>query len=72
MGHQTTPGAGPSAAVAGKLTAAQIETLKRWVAEGAPYKKHWSFEAPVKAVVPAATARAGSVTRSVHFKAPHR
>ena len=30
-----------------KLTPAQIETLKRWVAEGAPYQKHWSFEAPV-------------------------
>ncbi|MBX7210911.1 MAG: PSD1 and planctomycete cytochrome C domain-containing protein [Verrucomicrobiaceae bacterium] len=36
-----------------KLTSAQIETLKRWVAEGAPYKKHWSFEAPVKPAVPA-------------------
>ncbi len=35
-----------------KLSAAQIETLKRWVAEGAPYQKHWSFEAPVKPPVP--------------------
>lgn len=35
-----------------KLTSAQIETLKRWVAEGAPYKKHWSFEPPLKARVP--------------------
>jgi len=35
-----------------KLTSAQIETLKRWVAEGAPYKKHWAFEMPVKFPVP--------------------
>lgn len=35
-----------------KLTSAQIETLKRWVAEGAPYKKHWAFEPPVKVSVP--------------------
>lgn len=35
-----------------KLTAAQIETLKRWVNEGAGYKKHWAFEAPVKFSVP--------------------
>ena len=26
-----------------KLTAAQKETLKRWVAEGAKYEKHWAF-----------------------------
>jgi len=26
-----------------KLTAAQKETLKRWVAEGAAYEKHWAY-----------------------------
>lgn len=25
------------------LAAAQIETLDRWIAEGAPYEKHWAF-----------------------------
>jgi hypothetical protein len=35
------------------LTAAQKETLKRWLAEGAPYQKHWAYEAPVKAQTPA-------------------
>jgi hypothetical protein len=35
-----------------KLTAAQIDTLRRWIAQGAPYRKHWSFEPPVKPSVP--------------------
>jgi hypothetical protein len=35
-----------------KVTAAQIEILKRWIKEGAEYKKHWAFEAPVKPAVP--------------------
>ena len=30
----------------------KIELLRRWVAGGAPYAKHWAFEAPVKAAVP--------------------
>ena len=32
-----------------KLTTAQKETLKRWIAEGAKYEKHWSL-IPVQAV----------------------
>ncbi|MBB6051229.1 PSD1 and planctomycete cytochrome C domain-containing protein [Armatimonas rosea] len=36
-----------------QLTPTQKETLKRWVAEGAAYQKHWAFEAPVKAAIPA-------------------
>jgi hypothetical protein len=34
------------------LSTAQIETLKRWVAEGAPYERHWAFIPPVKPAVP--------------------
>lgn len=35
-----------------KLTAAQKETLKRWVKEGAEYQPHWSFIAPQKVEPP--------------------
>ena len=32
-----------------RLSAAQTDILKRWIAEGAVWGKHWSFELPVKA-----------------------
>ena len=35
------------------LTAEQKELLKRWVAEGAKYEKHWSFEPVRRAELPA-------------------
>ena len=35
-----------------KLSPAQIDVLKRWIDEGAEYKRHWSFETPVKPAQP--------------------
>jgi hypothetical protein len=35
-----------------KLTAAQKETIQRWVAEGAEYEPHWSFITPSRPKVP--------------------
>jgi hypothetical protein len=35
------------------LTAAQIDTLRRWVEQGAQWTEHWAFIAPVKPAVPA-------------------
>ncbi len=35
-----------------KLTAAQKETLQRWIAEGAPFEGHWAYRAPVRPPIP--------------------
>jgi hypothetical protein len=36
-----------------KLDAKQKALLTRWIEEGAEYQKHWAYEPPVKAAVPA-------------------
>lgn len=36
------------------LTAAQIETVRQWIAEGALWSGHWAFEPPKRPAVPAA------------------
>src|SRR6185436_4333796 len=36
-----------------KLTDRDKEILKRWIAQGAGYQLHWSYEKPVKAAIPA-------------------
>src|SRR5205814_1954303 len=35
-----------------KLTAPQIELLRRWVAEGATWQTHWAFEKPERPPLP--------------------
>src|SRR5262245_9842102 len=44
----------PPAKTGKTLTAAQIETLKSWVQQGAEYRGHWAFIAPKRPAVPAA------------------
>ncbi len=39
-----------------RLTPEQKETLKRWVAEGAKWAKHWAFVPPVRPALPATAA----------------
>ncbi len=36
-----------------KLTVSQIETIKRWIGEGAQWGLHWSFVAPQRVALPA-------------------
>src|SRR5207237_2947462 len=36
-----------------KLTPRQIEMLRKWVAQGAKYEKHWAFLAPNRPELPA-------------------
>src|SRR4029453_18557064 len=35
------------------LTAAEVDIFRRWIADGAPYAKHWAFVTPRSAAVPA-------------------
>lgn len=32
-----------------------VQTLRQWILEGAPYAGHWAFEPPVKAAIPEST-----------------
>jgi mono/diheme cytochrome c family protein len=49
------------------LTAAEKETLQRWVQQGANYQRHWSFEPILKAEIPT-TRKAGWPSNAVdHF-----
>ncbi len=47
------------------LTPQQIETLKRWVAEGAVWGKHWAFEPLVSPAVPVVPAGFGTVVNPI-------
>src|SRR5436190_12649136 len=42
----------PPAASGKKLSAAQIEILKRWIDQGAKYSTHWAFVKPQRPPVP--------------------
>ncbi|KAB2674708.1 MAG: DUF1553 domain-containing protein [Verrucomicrobia bacterium] len=43
----------PPAKTGKRLTAEQVALLSRWVAEGAPWKPHWSYITPERPPVPA-------------------
>jgi hypothetical protein len=42
----------PPAKTGKRLTAAQAATLKRWIEQGAPYARHWSFVRPERPALP--------------------
>ncbi|WP_246119895.1 DUF1553 domain-containing protein [Blastopirellula retiformator] len=35
-----------------QMTPAEVELFRRWIAEGAQYRRHWSFEPPVQSELP--------------------
>lgn len=43
----------PPAEVGHALSAEQVETLRRWIEQGAQYVDHWSFQAAARAELPA-------------------
>ena len=55
----------PPPKIGKKLTAAQIELLRRWIDQGAAWGKHWAFETPVRpAAAAGARTQPGLATRS--------
>src|SRR5262249_29993086 len=42
----------PAWSGAARLSAAQVETLTRWIAEGAVWRQHWSFVPPTRPRLP--------------------
>ncbi len=45
----------PPAKVGKRLTGKEVETLRRWIQEGAKYAQHWSYVKPVRPPLPAVT-----------------
>src|SRR5215831_4708367 len=43
----------PPAQAAAALTSAQIETIRKWIAEGARWEQHWAFVPPQRPAPPA-------------------
>ena len=50
---EDTGGHMPPATFHKRLTVAQKQMLERWIKQGGAYQKHWSYEPPVKAAIPA-------------------
>lgn len=44
------------------VTPAQVETLKRWIDQGAEYESHWSLQAPAKPTIPTITDDDAAIT----------
>jgi hypothetical protein len=53
-----------------QLKPAEIELLRRWVAAGAPWSRHWSFTAPVRRPVPGTGLKEGETERGREGERP--
>ncbi|MBL8818827.1 MAG: PSD1 domain-containing protein [Planctomyces sp.] len=47
------------------LSDAEKNVLKQWIEQGAPYQKHWAFEAPIKSEVPQVDSPSGTVASAI-------
>ena len=54
----------PPAASGKKVTPAQIATLRRWIAQGGHYSKHWAFVSPVRPALPSVAAKDAAWVRN--------
>jgi hypothetical protein len=57
----------PPAASAKSLTGAEVATLRKWIQEGAEFKPHWAFVAPVKVDPPPVPAGSHAVNAIDRF-----
>ena len=48
-----------------ELDAAQKDLLRRWIAEGAEYQKHWAFIPPVKPAIPKSGSGGAEISRPI-------
>ncbi|MCE9630943.1 MAG: DUF1549 domain-containing protein [Planctomycetia bacterium] len=62
----------PPHAKIGRLSHEQVETLRRWIAEGAKYEPHWAFVAPVKPDVAAHSAATSPIDTIIMQKLARR
>ncbi|MGL4511724.1 MAG: PSD1 and planctomycete cytochrome C domain-containing protein [Lacipirellulaceae bacterium] len=51
----------PPPSIGKQLSATQIDTLRKWVEQGAPYERHWGFVAPTRPAVPEAPGAANPI-----------
>ena len=59
----------PPEAKIGRLTPAEVATLKRWIDEGAPYQNHWAFE-PLKPVASPPPSAPGAQLSALNSQLP--
>jgi hypothetical protein len=55
----------PTAAIS--LTEKQIDTLKQWIKQGAPWQKHWALIPPARPALPAVKNKAWPINPIDHF-----
>ena len=50
-----------------KLSSAQVESLRRWIAQGAPYATHWAYVKPVRPPLPEVKNKRWPINPIDHF-----